>query len=105
VIHRQQVVFTTCPKAVITYRKCNLMIFIFTILLDIPTLKQIYTEYKLYFCSATKLRHFFAAPALGGSFDAAPALASPTPTLLYSKPTFLKQAKVNLGIGLFSDFL
>jgi hypothetical protein len=35
--------------------------------------------------------HFYAAPAPGENFDAAPALA---PTLLYSKAKFLKRTKV-----------
>jgi hypothetical protein len=37
--------------------------------------------------------HFYAAPAKGEKFDAAPA---PAPTLLYSKPNFLKGIKVNV---------
>jgi hypothetical protein len=41
------------------------------------------------------------APALGENFDTAPA-----PTLLHTKPTFLKQAKVNKRFGpFFPDFL
>jgi hypothetical protein len=35
--------------------------------------------------------HFYAAPAPGKNFDAAPA---PAPTLLYSKAKFLKGTKV-----------
>jgi hypothetical protein len=39
--------------------------------------------------------HFYAAPAPGKRFDAAPALAPvPAPTLLYSKTKFLKRTKV-----------
>jgi hypothetical protein len=38
---------------------------------------------------------FYAAPAPGKKFDAAPvAPAAPAPTLLYSKAKFLKQNKV-----------
>jgi hypothetical protein len=34
--------------------------------------------------------HFYAAPAPGKNFDAAPAAPAPAPTLLYSKAKFLK---------------
>jgi hypothetical protein len=37
--------------------------------------------------SVVELRHFFAAPASGKNFDAAPAAPAPAPTLLY-KTTF-----------------
>jgi hypothetical protein len=37
--------------------------------------------------SVAELHHFYAAPAPGKNFDAAPALA-PAPTLLYSKTKF-----------------
>jgi hypothetical protein len=40
---------------------------------------------------AAEPHHFYAAPALGKNFDAAPA---PAPTLLYNKAKFLKQTKV-----------
>jgi hypothetical protein len=40
--------------------------------------------------SVAELHHFYAAPAPGKNFDAAPAAAAPAPTLLYSKATFLK---------------
>jgi hypothetical protein len=36
--------------------------------------------------------HFYAAPAPGENFDAAP--AAPAPTLQYSKAKFLKRTKV-----------
>jgi hypothetical protein len=39
--------------------------------------------------SVAEPHHFYAAPALGKNFDAAPA-----PTLLYSKAKFLKRTKV-----------
>jgi hypothetical protein len=41
--------------------------------------------------SVAELDHFYAAPAPapGENFDAAPALAAPAPTLLYSKAKFL----------------
>jgi hypothetical protein len=42
--------------------------------------------------------HFYAAPAPGKNFDAAPAAPAPAPapapTLLYSKDKFLKRTKV-----------
>jgi hypothetical protein len=41
--------------------------------------------------SVAEPHHFYAAPAPGKNFDAAPA---PTPTLLYSKAKFLKRTKV-----------
>jgi hypothetical protein len=48
--------------------------------------------------SVSEPHHFYAAPAsapaLGKDFIAAPA-----PTLLYNKPTFLKQTKVNQIAG------
>jgi hypothetical protein len=40
--------------------------------------------------SVAEPHHFYAAPAPGKNFDAAPALA---PTLLYSKAKFLKRTK------------
>jgi hypothetical protein len=43
--------------------------------------------------SVAEPHHFYAAPASGKNFDAAPALA-PAPTLLYSKAKFLKRTKV-----------
>jgi hypothetical protein len=43
------------------------------------------------FCtSVAEPHHFYAAPAPGVNFDAAPAPAAPAPTLLYSKTKFLK---------------
>jgi hypothetical protein len=49
--------------------------------------------------SVAEPHHFYAAPAPGENFDAAPAPmapapAAPTPTLLYSKAKFLKRNKV-----------
>jgi hypothetical protein len=48
--------------------------------------------------SVAEPHHFYAAPAPGENFDAAPAMAAPAPalalTLLYSKAKFLKQTKV-----------
>jgi hypothetical protein len=44
--------------------------------------------------SVAEPHHFYAAPAPGKNFDAAPAPAAPAPTLLYSKTKFLKQTKV-----------
>jgi hypothetical protein len=38
--------------------------------------------------SVAKLHHFYAAPAPGENFDAAPAAPAPAPTLLYSKAKF-----------------
>jgi hypothetical protein len=43
--------------------------------------------------SVAEPHNFYAAP--GKNFDAAPA---PAPTLLYSKPTFCKQTKINLSV-------
>jgi hypothetical protein len=48
-------------------------------------------KYKKFFClinSVAEPHHFYAAPAPGKNFDAAP--AAPAPTLLYSKAKFLK---------------
>jgi hypothetical protein len=44
------------------------------------------------FSSVAEPHHFYAAPAPGKNFDAAPDPAdpAPAPTLLYSKATFLK---------------
>jgi hypothetical protein len=46
--------------------------------------------------SVAEPHHFYAAPAPGDNFYAAPALAAPAPapTLLYSKAKFLKRTKV-----------
>jgi hypothetical protein len=44
--------------------------------------------------SVAEPHHFYAAPAPGENFDAAPAPAAPAPTLLYSKAKFLKRTKV-----------
>jgi hypothetical protein len=48
--------------------------------------------------SVAEPHHFYAAPAPGKDFDAAPAPAAlapaPDPTLLYSKAKFLKRTKV-----------
>jgi hypothetical protein len=46
--------------------------------------------------SVAEPHHFYAAPAPGKNFDAAPAPATPAlaPTLLYSKANFLKLTKV-----------
>jgi hypothetical protein len=42
--------------------------------------------------SVAEPHHFYAVPALGKIFDAAP--AAPAPTILYSKAKFLKRTKV-----------
>jgi hypothetical protein len=42
--------------------------------------------------------HFYAAPAPGTNFDAAPAAPAPAPTLLYSKAKFLKLTKVKIHV-------
>jgi hypothetical protein len=46
--------------------------------------------------SVAEPHHFYAAPAPGKHFDAAPdpAAPAPAPTLLYSKAKFLKRTKV-----------
>jgi hypothetical protein len=45
------------------------------------------TFVKIVYISVAEPHHFYAAPAPGKNFDAAPA---PAPTLLYSKAKFLK---------------
>jgi hypothetical protein len=42
--------------------------------------------------SVAEPHHFYAVPAPGENFDAAP--AAPAPTLLYNKAKFLKRTKV-----------
>jgi hypothetical protein len=42
---------------------------------------------------AAEPRHFYAAPAPGKNFDAAPAALALALTLLYSKAKFLKRAE------------
>jgi hypothetical protein len=46
--------------------------------------------------SVAEPHHFYAAPAPGKNFNAAPAPAAraPAPTLFYSKAKFLKRTKV-----------
>jgi hypothetical protein len=46
------------------------------------------------FSCVAEPHHFYAAPAPGKNFDAAPAAPAPVPTLLYSKAKFLKRTKV-----------
>jgi hypothetical protein len=43
--------------------------------------------------SVAEPHYFYAAPAPGKNFDAAPADPAPAPTLLYSKAKFLKRTK------------
>jgi hypothetical protein len=52
--------------------------------------------FLVFFTSVAELHHFYAAPAPGKNFDAAPALAAPAPapTLLYRYAKFLKWTKV-----------
>jgi hypothetical protein len=50
--------------------------------------------------SVAEPHHYYAAPAPGKNFDVAPA-----PSLLYSRPTFLKSKKVNIRVGIFSNGL
>jgi hypothetical protein len=47
------------------------------------------------YSSVAEPHHFYAAPAPGKNFDAAPA---PAPTLLYSKAKFLKRTKVLINV-------
>jgi hypothetical protein len=47
-----------------------------------------------YLASVAAPHHFDAAPILNEIFDAAPAPAATALTLLYTKPTFLKQPKL-----------
>jgi hypothetical protein len=44
--------------------------------------------------SVAEPHRFYAAPAPGKNFAAAPAAPAPAPTLLYSKAKFLKRTKV-----------
>jgi hypothetical protein len=46
---------------------------------------------RLHQTSVAEPHNFYAAPAPGENFDAAPAAPAPAPTLLYSKPKFLKE--------------
>jgi hypothetical protein len=43
--------------------------------------------------SVAELHNFYAAPAPGKNFDAAPVAPAPAPTLLFSKAKFLKRTK------------
>jgi hypothetical protein len=45
------------------------------------------------FISVAKLHHFYAAPAPGQNFDAAPAALAPAPSLFFSKAKFFKRTK------------
>jgi hypothetical protein len=45
----------------------------------------------MFYITVAEPHHFYAAPALGKIFDAAP--AAPAPTLLYSKTKFLNELK------------
>jgi hypothetical protein len=69
-----------------------------------PSLELVYNNVRGYYwtnefklheiiinCSVVEPHHFYAAPAPGKNFDAAPA---PAPTLLYSKEKILKRTKV-----------
>jgi hypothetical protein len=56
-----------------------------------------YNEFEakvIHTSSVAEPHHFYAAPAPGENFDAAPAPAAPAPTLLHSKIKFLKRTKV-----------
>jgi hypothetical protein len=61
-----------------------------------------HTASQMVFTSVAEPHHFDATPALGKTFDTAP-----PPTLLYNKPTFVKQAKFNIRVraSFSSDFL
>jgi hypothetical protein len=50
--------------------------------------------------SVAEPHHFYAAPAPGENFDAAP--AAPAPTLLYSKAKFLKRHMLKLFCSYYS---
>jgi hypothetical protein len=57
-----------------------------------PIRESMFLAWKIVFeTSVAEPHHFYAAPAPGKNFDAAPA---PAPTLLYSKVKFLKRTKV-----------
>jgi hypothetical protein len=60
-------------------------------------LKVKVTGFKI---SVAEPHHFYAAPAPGENFDAAPAPA-PAPTLLYNKAKFLKRTKVYTHVETF----
>jgi hypothetical protein len=51
-----------------------------------------------FFYSVAEPHHFYAAPAPGKNFDAAPAALAPAPTLLYSKAKFLKRTKFSIHV-------
>jgi hypothetical protein len=50
--------------------------------------------WRIHFFSVAEPHHFYAAPAPGKNFDAAPAPTAPAPTLFFSKAKFLKRTKV-----------
>jgi hypothetical protein len=52
--------------------------------------------------SVAEPHHFYAAPAPGENFDAAP--AAPAPTLLHSKAKFLKRTKVHVETHVETTF-
>jgi hypothetical protein len=56
--------------------------------------------------SVAEPHHFYAAPAPGKNFDAAPAAPAPAPasTLLNSKAKFLKRSKFKHMLKLFCSF-
>jgi hypothetical protein len=55
---------------------------------------QIFSTFSVLTISVAEPHHFYAAPAPGKNFDAAPAAPAPAPTILYSKAKFLKRIEV-----------
>jgi hypothetical protein len=72
-----------------------------TIPLNLLVHKIVLTTTILFY-SVAEPHHFYAAPALGKNFDAAPAPApappTPAPIPPLTEPTFLKQAEVNIRV-------
>jgi hypothetical protein len=59
------------------------------------TKKQVVCQIlQIHATSVAEPHQFYAAPAPGENFDAAPAAPASASTLLYSKAKFLKQTKV-----------
>jgi hypothetical protein len=56
------------------------------------------TKILFVFSSVAEPHQFYAAPAQGENFDAAPVAPAPSPTLMYSKAKFLKRTKVSTHV-------
>jgi hypothetical protein len=78
------------------FYQCNITKLLFRVfLLKICPILKIFKPMKRFRASVLRSR-FYAAPAPGKNFDAAP--AAPAPTLLYIKAKFLKQTKVYIHV-------